>query len=224
MANRNAENLLSGPDVHVVAPSNIGKGIIWNPVTKQYEVNIGDGLEINPQGKVVAKIPTPEVRTQDNGTGVVIHKQTIIDYGGVIEVSGRATLPLPNKAQIDMCLNNPTAWGIFRLSQDKTKPKMHGVTRVDVPTAQKMGLALFNSTEMYYAESNVELDFRQFGMKEVISVSATSGDTLGYKAEGAWAVDLFDSNSTIMVGVHVYYSPDENLTCALNYTIKGIKA
>ena len=29
-------------DVQVVAPMNMGKGIEWNPNTKQYEVNIGD--------------------------------------------------------------------------------------------------------------------------------------------------------------------------------------
>ena len=41
--------------VLTVSNSNMGKGIKWNPNTKQYEVNIGDGLEINEQGQVAAK-------------------------------------------------------------------------------------------------------------------------------------------------------------------------
>ena len=77
-----------GGGVLTVSNSNIGKGIKWNPDTKQYEVNIGDGLEINEQGQVVAKRITP-ITTFDNGTGAVVNNSVIVDYGnGIIEFSG----------------------------------------------------------------------------------------------------------------------------------------
>lgn len=78
-----------GGGVLTVSNSNIGKGIKWNPTTKQYEVNIGDGLEINEQGQVVAKKIVP-ITTFDNGTGAVVNNSVIVDYGnGIIEFSGR---------------------------------------------------------------------------------------------------------------------------------------
>lgn len=40
MANKNAKNVVNEPDVHVVAPSNMGKGLAWNDGAKQYEVAI----------------------------------------------------------------------------------------------------------------------------------------------------------------------------------------
>ena len=41
MSNKNAKNAMNAPDVHVVAPSNMGKGLVWNDKTKQYEVTVG---------------------------------------------------------------------------------------------------------------------------------------------------------------------------------------
>ena len=37
-------------DVKVVAPANMGKGIKWNPDTKQYEVSLGNGLYFDENG------------------------------------------------------------------------------------------------------------------------------------------------------------------------------
>lgn len=79
-------------DIKVVAPRNIGKGIIWNDSTQQYEVNIGEGLEISREGKVVANKIEP-VTHFDNGTGTVVNNAVIIDYGnGIIEFSGRVVV------------------------------------------------------------------------------------------------------------------------------------
>lgn len=75
-------------DVKVVAPMNMGKGIVWNEQTKQYEVNLGDGLVFNKQGKIELLPITPKT-TFDNGTGQVVNNVTIIDYGnGIIEING----------------------------------------------------------------------------------------------------------------------------------------
>lgn len=47
MANKNAKNIVNAPDVHVVTPSNMGKGLAWNDGVNQYEVAIskaGDNM------------------------------------------------------------------------------------------------------------------------------------------------------------------------------------
>ena len=75
-------------DVKVVAPMNMGKGIVWNEQTKQYEVNLGDGLVFNKQGKIELLPITPKT-TFDNGTGQGVKDLTIIDYGnGIVEING----------------------------------------------------------------------------------------------------------------------------------------
>lgn len=84
-------------DIKVVAPRNIGKGIIWNENTKQYEVNIGEGLEINNEGKVVVKKIEP-ITHFDNGTGTIVNNAIIVDYGnGIIEFSGRVVVVCKNE-------------------------------------------------------------------------------------------------------------------------------
>ena len=69
--------------VIVVTPDNIGKGIKWNASTEKYEVNVGDGLEIDSTGKVVVKpVVVVEPRSSkitDNGK--VIGEKSSIVYG-----------------------------------------------------------------------------------------------------------------------------------------------
>lgn len=65
MSNKNAKNAVNAPDVHVVAPSNMGKGLVWNDTTKQYEVSsgatvspdAGNRLEARPNGLYLGSIP-----------------------------------------------------------------------------------------------------------------------------------------------------------------------
>lgn len=54
MANKNAKNVANAPDVHVVAPSNMGKGLVYDETTKQYEVDAreANGVKLNPDGTV----------------------------------------------------------------------------------------------------------------------------------------------------------------------------
>lgn len=54
MSNKNAKNVVNAPDVHVVATSNMGKGLAYNETAKQYEVNAQDanGVKLNPDGTV----------------------------------------------------------------------------------------------------------------------------------------------------------------------------
>lgn len=46
MANKNANNTVNAPDVHVVTPSNMGKGIVYNADTKQYDVATAPSLQL----------------------------------------------------------------------------------------------------------------------------------------------------------------------------------
>lgn len=65
MSNKNAKNAVNAPDVHVVAPSNMGKGLVWNDTTKQYEVSsgatvspdTGNRLEARHNGLYLGSIP-----------------------------------------------------------------------------------------------------------------------------------------------------------------------
>lgn len=65
MSNKNAKNAMNAPDVHVVAPSNMGKGLVWNDKTKQYEVTVGvtvspdagNKLEDRHNGLYIGSIP-----------------------------------------------------------------------------------------------------------------------------------------------------------------------
>lgn len=54
MSNKNAKNTIVGTDVNVVAPSNMGKGLVYSETAKQYEVDARDanGVKLNPDGSV----------------------------------------------------------------------------------------------------------------------------------------------------------------------------
>lgn len=72
MSNKNAKNAVNAPDVHVVAPSNMGKGLVYNETVKQYEVDARDanGVKLNPDGSVgVALSPDAgnQLELRENG-------------------------------------------------------------------------------------------------------------------------------------------------------------
>ena len=88
MALNDFKDTNQGGGVLTVSNSNIGKGIKWNPATNQYEVALSDELFINNEGLIQLKAGKPKIETIDNGTGAIKHRRVIVDYGGVIEVSG----------------------------------------------------------------------------------------------------------------------------------------
>lgn len=67
MANKNAKNVVNAPDVHVVAPSNMGKGLAWNDDAKQYEVAISKAhdnlLQVRDDGLYYGFIAKEELRS-----------------------------------------------------------------------------------------------------------------------------------------------------------------
>lgn len=211
--------------VIVVTPDNIGKGIKWNETTGKYEVNVGDGLIINEAGEVVTN-NKPIIRTFDNGTGEVIHQQAVIDYGGVLEISGTIMLPLPPdpEALLNLGGDRPEIQA-YRDNQARATGIRNLVVYGGCGKADggSLGLA-YPGQELYYHEVGVNFPYAELGISKVISVSATAGDVPGWRKETAWAVNSFSSViDYVPVGIHVYMSKGQT-HCALSYTIKGIKA
>lgn len=196
-------------DVKVVAPFNVGKGIIWNDKTKKYEVNIGDGLEINSEGKVVVKkLITNPVATKivDNGTATVIGQQYTIDYGnGLIEVNGIMEFPLatvPRQAK-----GNAFPITIGRFGAGCSSRPMN---YADVG-------------EVYHKESVTTITAEELGMSKILNVSSMPCDIGGYRTESVWVVQDEIFTSYVRLGVKTLAKLDQDKMLAL-FQVKGIKA
>lgn len=223
MSNKNAKNAMNAPDVHVVAPSNIGKGIKYNESTKQYDVSVGSGLAINTNGEVVT-VNKPEIRTFDNGTGKIVHKQAITDAGGFIEVSGVISLPLPSdpKSLLNLDIHSP----IVAAYQERQR-RASGISSLTVygGTGKASGAALgltFAEADVYYHEVGFLLHLADYGIDELVSAVATPGDLPGWRKETAWIVSSFDKQADVPIGIHVYLEPGDR-ECSVSYSIKGTK-
>lgn len=105
MANKNAKNVVNVPDVHVVTPSNMGKGLIWTDATKTYDVNVGQtsGLVMNENGEVGVKL-SPDagnlLELRSNGIGYwqvieeSLQRQYVDSVGGSDDNPGTKAQPL----------------------------------------------------------------------------------------------------------------------------------
>ena len=105
MANKNAKNVVNAPDVHVVTPSNMGKGLIWTDATKTYDVNVGptSGLVMNENGEVGVKL-SPDagnlLELRSNGIGYwqvieeSLQRQYVDSVGGSDDNPGTKAQPL----------------------------------------------------------------------------------------------------------------------------------
>jgi len=194
--------------VLTVSNSNMGKGIKWNPITKQYEVNIGDGLEINEQGQVVAKkIEANPVTTQmvDNGSATVIGQTYTIDYGnGLIEVNGIMTFPLATVINRDTTPDARYVNGFF-------------VGCADAPTPY------LNTETLYHKETRRSITAKSLGMKSILNVNAIPMDISGYRTETVWLVNRELFSDSIILGIHTLASLDQG-SINVMFQIKGIKA
>lgn len=105
MANKNAKNVVNAQDVHVVTPSNMGKGLIWTDGTKTYDVNVGatGGLVMNENGEVGVKL-SPDasnlLELRSNGIGYwqvieeSLQRQYVDSVGGSDDNPGTKAQPL----------------------------------------------------------------------------------------------------------------------------------
>ena len=196
-------------DVKVVAPFNVGKGIIWNDNTKKYEVNIGDGLEINSEGKVVVKkLITNPVATKivDNGTATVIGQQYTIDYGnGLIEVNGILEFPLATVPNQEKDNAFPITIGRFGAGC----------------SSRPMNYA--DAGEVYHKESVTAITAEELGMSKILNVSSMPCDISGYRTETVWVVQDEIFTSYVRLGVKTLAKLEQDKMLAL-FQIKGIKA
>ena len=217
-------NIVGVTGVH---PDNIGKGIKWNPATKQYEVALGKGLYIDNAGLIQIQSNAPTIKTFDNGTGKVVHKQVIIDYGAIVEVSGTVMLPLPpNPKEIVAQLNagNSTLHKEFLDEVKRTQPDIDVYLphRADTKTLGMGGVN--DKTDLFYIEAVYRLKLADFGISQVLAVNATAGDVYDYRKETAWVVsDIISQQETVPIGVHTYFSQGQT-SIAVSYSIKGLKA
>ena len=214
-------------DVKVVAPANMGKGIKWNPDTKQYEVALGKGLYIDDTGLIQMQNNEPTIKTFDNGTGTVIHKQIIIDYGAIVEVSGTVMLPLPpNPSEIvtQMDYGDATLYQAFLAEVQRTQPDVI-VWLPHRADGEKLGLSGVNDQkDKFYIEAQYNLKLADFGIAQVLAVNATAGDVLMYRKETAWVVsDITSQQDYVPIGIHTYFS-DGQTHIAVSYSVKGLKA
>lgn len=105
MANKNAKNVVNAQDVHVVTPSNMGKGLIWTDGTKTYDVNVGatGGLVMNENGEVGVML-SPDagnlLELRSNGIGYwqvieeSLQRQYVDSVGGSDDNPGTKAQPL----------------------------------------------------------------------------------------------------------------------------------
>ena len=205
-----------GGGVLTVSNSNIGKGIKWNPATNQYEVALSDGLFINNEGLIQLKAVKPKIETFDNGTGVVKHRRAIIDYGGLIEVSGTITLVWMDAKFAPG--NGYDSSNSIEAETNRLKSIYGQELIVNQPNHGSGGV--------YGVRSGYHFNVAEIGISKVIYVGYNSGN--GSKnamdTEGAWVIGDIDTLTTVVpISAHVEFSPGQT-ECSLSYTIKGIKA
>lgn len=200
---------VQGGGAFVVAPNNIGKGIIWNDNTKTYEVNIGNGLEINSEGKVVVQklITNPEAtKIVDNGTATVIGQQYTIDYGnGLIEVNGILEFPLAT-------VPNSGSYGAFPITIGRFGAGC---------SSRPMNYA--DQADLYHKESVTVITAEELGMSKILNISSMPCDIDGYRTESVWIVQEGIFADYVKFGVKTLARLEQDKILTV-FQVKGIKA
>lgn len=192
--------------VIVVTPDNIGKGIKWSASTEKYEVNVGDGLEIDSTGKVVVK-PIADPRSSNiTDNGKVIGEKYAIDYGnGLVEVNGIIEFPLST---------TPRGKGGNAFT--------HKVGKFDVGCSET-AQPFVDVGPLYYKETRLKITAAELGMSKILSVNSIPMDLGGYRTEAVWLVNQELFSDSIYLGVHTLASLSQDSMKAM-FQIKGVKA
>lgn len=193
--------------VYVVTTDNIGKGIKWNDSTGKYEANIGDGLEINSDGKIVVKPVVVNPRsTNITDNGKVIGEKYSIDYGnGVVEVNGIIEFPLST---------TPRGKGDNAFT--------HKVGKFDVGCSET-AQPFVDAGTLYYKETRLKITAAELGMSKILSVNSIPMDLSGYRTESVWLVNQELFSDSIYLGVHTLASLSQD-SMKVMFQIKGVKA
>ena len=193
--------------VIVVTPDNIGKGIKWNASTKKYEVNVGDGLEIDSTGRVVVKPVVVNPRSSSiTDNGKTIGEKYAIDYGnGLIEVNGILEFPLDTVPRVKGEGAFPHTSGRFDIGCSETAQPF-----VDAGT-------------LYYKESRIRITAAELGMSKILSVNSMPMDLAGYRTESTWLVNQSLFTDNIYLGVHSLAALSQD-SMRVMFQIKGVKA
>lgn len=193
--------------VIVVTPDNIGKGIKWNASTEKYEVNVGDGLEIDSTGKVVVKPVVVDPRSSNiTDNGKVIGEKYSIDYGnGLVEVNGIIEFPLST---------TPRGKGDNAFT--------HKVGKFDVGCSET-AQPFVDAGTLYYKETRLIITAAELGMSKILSVNSIPMDIGGYRTEAVWLVNQELFSDSIYLGVHTLASLSQDSMKAM-FQIKGVKA
>lgn len=193
--------------VIVVTPDNIGKGIKWNASTETYEVNVGDGLEIDRTSKVVVKPVVIDPRSSNiTDNGKVIGEKYSIDYGnGLIEVNGIIEFPLST---------TPRGKGDTAFT--------HKVGKFDVGCSET-AQPFVDAGTLYYKETRLKITAAELGMSKILSVNSIPMDLGGYRTEAVWLVNQELFSDYIYLGVHTLASLSQDAMKAM-FQIKGVKA
>ena len=223
MALNDFKDTNQGGGVLTVSNSNIGKGIKWNPATNQYEVALSDELFINNEGVIQLKAGKPKIETIDNGTSAIKHHRVIIDYGGVIEVSGVIKLGwMSSKYAIDS--SNITG------SSDYVPPSTLTAETNRLKSIYGQGLIVnrpyYVDAGVYSIQTGYHFNVAEIGISKVIYVgySVGRGGKNVMDTERAWVIGDIDTLTTVVpISAHVEFIPGQT-ECSLSYTIKGIKA
>lgn len=217
MANKNAKNVVNAPDVHVVAPSNMGKGLVYNETTKQYDVD-------------VKAVTTMTTQKQDNGTGEVIGEQYRIDYGnGLVEVGGRFILTFPDVNITHETLDEFAETIPAPNKHFSTCMRAHYFDNDDFGSIGGIGGvgthfgADIASKQLWHKESGLVFTLEDLGLRSILNINATAGDIVGVRTETAWVVQKSFEAEKIIIGIHTLALEHEN-KCPIFYSIKGIKA
>ena len=193
--------------VIVVTPDNIGKGIKWNASTEKYEVNVGNGLEIDSTGKVVVKHVVVDPRSSNiTDNGKVIGEKFSIDYGnGLVEVNGIIEFPLST---------TPRGKGDNAFT--------HKVGKFDVGCSETTQ-PFVDAGTLYYKETRLKITAAELGMRKILSVNSIPMDLSGYRTEAVWLVNQELFSDYIYLGVHTLASLSQDSMKAM-FQIKGVKA
>lgn len=186
----------------------LGNGIKWSESNNQFEVNLGDGLEINSDGQVVVKqLVTEPVTKQilDHGSASVIGEQYTIDYGnGLIEINGLLYFPLDT---------------VPRNKGDEAFPRQKDGFDIGCSNSP-MNYA--DVGEVYHKESRRNFKAQDFGMRKILSVNAIAGDVAGYRTETPWVVNREIFSDNISLGIHTLAKLDQNVV-PMMFQVKGLK-